>query len=249
MNTSDLDDLLALAALGELDDHDEARLRELAAADASIDREVDGLLEVAARVQASKPVEPPASLRDAVLAAVAATAQFDDPSRDPRPPSHIGPGDRSTMTSRERMPWKASRWMFAVAAALVVVVGAALVVQFSEGPGSDPIEEVLAAPDAAEYEFGFTSDVGATLRLVYSADVGASVLAGDSVEMLSSEFAYQLWQLGEGAPIPVGLFRPDVDGAVAARFDELDPTTAPIAVTVEPDGGSPAPTTPILAST
>ena len=63
---------------------------------------------------------------------------------------------------------------------------------------------------------------------------------------------YQLWWQHTGAPASVGVIQPDVTGRATAEFDLPTGLTSPerVFVTVEPDGGAPAPTTtPVLTGT
>ena len=63
--------------------------------------------------------------------------------------------------------------------------------------------------------------------------------------------AYELWTIGDGAPRPAGLFRVDASGRGTHRIEPLadgQPVKV-FAVTLEPEGGVPAPTGPmVLAS-
>jgi anti-sigma-K factor RskA len=63
--------------------------------------------------------------------------------------------------------------------------------------------------------------------------------------------AYELWTIGEGAPRPAGLFQVDARGRGSHRVEPVA-GGAPVkvfAVTLEPEGGVPAPTGPmVLAS-
>ena len=63
--------------------------------------------------------------------------------------------------------------------------------------------------------------------------------------------AYELWTIGDGAPRPAGTFQVDASGRGAHRIAPLtDGTLVKVfAVTLEPEGGVPAPTGPmVLAS-
>ena len=63
--------------------------------------------------------------------------------------------------------------------------------------------------------------------------------------------AYELWTIGDGAPRPAGMFQVDASGRGAHRIAPLtDGTQVKVfAVTLEPEGGVPAPTGPmVLAS-
>ena len=77
-----------------------------------------------------------------------------------------------------------------------------------------------------------------------------AVVLGSGLEVLDeSQQAYPLWAIDGGAPESIGLMRAGEDGSatVTVPYDAEDATT--LAITVEPAGGSPAPTTdPILTA-
>lgn len=56
---------------------------------------------------------------------------------------------------------------------------------------------------------------------------------------------YELWLIPKGGnPVPSGLFQSDLQGnALFVRSGEVDANTAAVAVSVEPEAGSTAPTT------
>ena len=78
---------------------------------------------------------------------------------------------------------------------------------------------------------------------------GRLVLISSNLPAVPSQRAYQLWLLPEqGAPIPSGTFAPRADGRVIAQMPGVAEATRikGLAITLEPAGGSPAPTSPIL---
>jgi anti-sigma-K factor RskA len=59
---------------------------------------------------------------------------------------------------------------------------------------------------------------------------------------------YQIWVIEDDVPKPSGLFEPSEDSVAAVVEHPLDEADV-VAVTVEPEGGSPQPTTdPMLAT-
>ncbi|MGA9278988.1 MAG: hypothetical protein WBV89_18715, partial [Ilumatobacter sp.] len=78
-----IDELLALAALGELTAADERELDAALAADVALQDELDADLETAARIQAVNAVPPPAELKRRVLDAI------DAPSVAPAAPPPV----------------------------------------------------------------------------------------------------------------------------------------------------------------
>ena len=58
----------------------------------------------------------------------------------------------------------------------------------------------------------------------------------------------QLWLVHDGTPVPAGVFRPDGRGTAVAPVAGTVRGAEVVAVTLEPAGGSPAPTGEVLAS-
>ena len=161
---------------------------------------------------------PPAGLRDAVLSGVAHTPQV-------RP---LRPARRG--------------WLLSAAAvlALVVIFGGVLT-------SRDPVDAILASPDAVTIAVSPTDayDGAAAIEAVYDSD-GGLALIGSDLATADAELTYQAWVIGADGPAPAGLFQPDADGAVRVALDIRYETGDLIGVTVEPSGGSPAPTGEIL---
>lgn len=78
------------------------------------------------------------------------------------------------------------------------------------------------------------------------------VMIGAHLTGLDPTHVYQMWIIPKGqAPKPAGLFRPDDAGNAVHLFETQIPpgSTAALALSVEPESGSPAPTTtPILVA-
>ena len=61
--------------------------------------------------------------------------------------------------------------------------------------------------------------------------------------------AYELWLIPmQGAPVPAGVFKPDVHGSAMVVNPPLPPgiEAKTFAITIEPEGGSQNPTMPIV---
>jgi anti-sigma-K factor RskA len=104
---------------------------------------------------------------------------------------------------------------------------------------------VLAAPDLQRIDLaGQQRAPQAAARAFWSRTRGL-VFTASSLPTAPAGKTYQLWVLTkQPAPISAGLFKPDQQGRVAAVFETpLDlPQPTGMAVTIEPDGGVPAPT-------
>ena len=78
------------------------------------------------------------------------------------------------------------------------------------------------------------------------------VFAATELPPLPAGRTYQLWYLTANAPVSAGLFSPDAAGTIAMAFDPPPAGRVPtgLAVSLEPEGGVPAPTSAIyLAGT
>jgi anti-sigma-K factor RskA len=104
---------------------------------------------------------------------------------------------------------------------------------------------VLAAPDLARIDLaGQPVAVRASARAFWSRSRGL-VFTASNLPAPPSGRTYQLWVLtGQPAPISAGLMKPDANGRVSTIFDTPQDLPKPVAmaVTLEPEGGVPAPT-------
>ncbi len=261
MEPDRLDELIALAALGELSDAERAELDAVVAIDPVARVELDAALAAAADVQQLVAEPPPVSLRASVLAAISSTAQDHDdvtppsapePTSGAEPSSGAGPAavrdadidlaavvDLGGRRRRRLLPWA-----LAAAAVVVFVVGAFIVSNEASAP--DQFEAIVEAPDAVSHSM--EGDLGGVLTVTYSPSHSALVLESDGIAPLPDDATYQLWADIDGEMVSVGVFRPDAGGRVQARLDEVDTTGESLNITAEPAGGSPEPTLPVLAS-
>jgi Anti-sigma-K factor rskA len=110
--------------------------------------------------------------------------------------------------------------------------------------GAQSAVGVLTAPDVARVDLiGQTAAPTASARAFWSRSRGM-VFTGANLPPLPPGRTYQLWVVTAQAPISAGLLRPDLQGGVSGTFaTPVDiPTPVAMAVTIEPDGGVPAPT-------
>jgi anti-sigma-K factor RskA len=87
---------------------------------------------------------------------------------------------------------------------------------------------------------------------IYSANAGKLVFTASNMPAPAPGKAYELWVLpaGGGAPIPAGVFTPDLRGNAAIVFPEIpvNVQAAGFGVTIEDAAGSKTPTLPIVLS-
>jgi anti-sigma-K factor RskA len=87
---------------------------------------------------------------------------------------------------------------------------------------------------------------------LYSASTGRLVFTASNLPAPPAGKAYELWVLpaAGGAPIPAGVFTPDLKGSAAVVFPDIPSNVqaAGFGVTVEDAAGSPTPTSAIILS-
>lgn len=203
--------------------------------------EVEELRATAARLAWAAAEPPHPDLRGRVLAEIDTVRQ-----EHPAPPAEVVVIDR-------RREWVPRVLGAAAAAFLIVVVGLTVIVSTlnSRLEGVEAtngrVAEVLAAPDVRTVDL--EGDAG-RVRVAYSSTRGEGVLLASDLAPLPPERVYELWFLQDGDAAPAGLFEPDPAGRVTFAVNGDLSRVEAFAVTVEPEGGSPAPTTePILVGT
>jgi anti-sigma-K factor RskA len=246
-------DLAAAYALGALS-ADEARgFEAFLATSPEARREVEEYREVAALLALSgSDATPGDALRERVLARVA------EQTGRPRVPAAAPP--------RAAPP----RWM-ALAASLLAVVGlgAALIATRAR---LGALESELTARDQALaeterrltereatlnsilepgvqlFQLTSTGDPDPGIQLFWDRQRNRAVLHGFRLKPVPDGRAYQLWFIKDGKPVPSITFKPESSGAAKAEQIPVptDGAVSAAAVTVEPESGSPQPTSPIL---
>ena len=169
-----------------------------------------------------QPVEPPARLRESLLAA------FDEALGAPQPvPIRAAP-------ARPKSFFSTSGFAYAIAAAMLALAVGVGAWGLSRDGGN---EDIIVAQSS-------TGD--ASMQVTYVPDQKVAVMEVD-LPPLPAGRVYQAWRIDGGTPVSLGLVQTNT-GSVAMVGD-LEGATA-VALSVEPAGGSPAPTTnPILIAT
>lgn len=240
--TADLHHLAAAYALDALDADEHAAFEQHLADCDDCRRDVDDFTATASRLADIAAVAPPESLKSRVIDAVAATEQVSPiaATAERRPEAAAATAaDGSVVHLGTRRRRRIGTWLAAAAALVVIAVGAIVV---SGTRGGDGVDDVLAASDAVVTTLA--GETG-TLRVVWSAERDQVAVVGNGLPTSGEGLVYALWAIESAGPRPAGLFEPD-DGSVrfVADIDEIEPGAW--GVTIEPDGGSPAPTTDIL---
>ncbi len=258
-------ELLSRWALGELSDaegeelrHEMARRGGAGRAEAERIREVVGSLGFAA-----SPREPPAALRERVLAAIE-----EESSREPE-------GLATPTPAVPRVRRRGKLWSWVAVAATLTAIGLGLYsMQLREALNSTREElrgaEIRAADTEALQDSlaELVSDVSALIgsravtlsgtssegpgraRVFVDLDSGRTLLLVDDLPVLPPEQVYQLWVIRGTEPSSAGVFRLEGEGPAWIELPETTDVSGAdlLAVTVERAPGAPAPTKdPILA--
>lgn len=232
---NDVHALSGAYAVDALDDDERTRFAEHLRRCPDCRAEVASLREAAAALSL-EPVAPPPHLRDSVLAGIEAIR--------PLPPlTDVAGAEIPAVASRRRprVPWPTL--LVAASVALLAVVGGLLWLR----PADDrptPVtatttERVLAADDATRVTQRFED--GSRATVVVSRSEGRAVILTEDMELAPAGKDYELWLVdAEGHMEPAGLMPDDPDATMLLHGDVSGATG--VGVTVEPDGGSPEPT-------
>jgi hypothetical protein len=173
---------------------------------------------VTAMSGAVKMTEPPKSLRRRVIASV---------GREPKT-SRLG----------VYLPW-------AITAALsiaLLAIGISGRRQIGDTAKLRQALTILNDPAARDVSFG-ESEKPSKGRVFVSPNQGV-VFIGANLPRIGSDRTFELWLIpAAGNPVPAGLFQGQSDSTAVFVRPGAVTNTAAIAVTVEPEGGSPQPTT------
>ena len=239
-------------ALGALGGDEQAAMERALGESPALSQEVDAFREVTALLAFGAPtMAPPEALRDRI---VSAARQVQPLVRVPTPGPRRAVATTATAGWRRTIPW------LALAASLVgvlVLAGrvraerqARLALQQANAglqlrvASLDSVVTTLLAPDVATVKLSATG-APPTARLYWNRQSGRVVLAAFALPPAAAGRAYQLWGIETGkAPVSLGVFNTAADGTAQATFAvPAGVRMAVSAVTEEPAGGSPQPTT------
>lgn len=251
MTNADVHALSGAYALDALEPAEVAAFEEHLESCSTCRDEVRSLREAAGALALDVAETPPASLRSSVLAGIKQVRPLPPVGDAPAPAAATAPPDELAAV-RERRSRRTSPWLVGVAAALTLIAGGAVVrtVQLdnqldSVAAQAAEVTAVLTAPDATTTSASVTT--GGRAAVVSSASLGKSVLVTDGMAPAPAGRTYQIWYLSDsGAPTSAG-FVPDGERSAVVLRGDLAGASG-VGVTVEPVGGSAAPTTtPVLA--
>jgi anti-sigma-K factor RskA len=234
---NDIHALVGAYAVDALDDLERVAFERHLAECAECRDEVASLREATVLLAETTATEPPAALRDRVLAGISTVR--------PLPPEV--PTSAPAVRSQHRQGRGAR---FLVAAAAVVVLGAGATVAWQQ-PWQDDSSEapsatdaVLSAPDARSTSLDFPG--GAKATVTHSDELAEAVIVTQKMPPPPDGMVYQLWldQPGEGM-VSAGVMPVRADQTVLLDGNAASATGA--GITVEPEGGSTSPTSEPIA--
>ncbi|MCR8671796.1 anti-sigma factor, partial [Agrococcus sp. HG114] len=140
--------------------------------------------------------------------------------------------------------WRPARALGALAAAAALLLGGIAIGTQLGGSEDESLGSVVAAADAQRSEVALADGTVATV--IWSAERGQSAILFDRLGRVPEGSTYQAWYIDASGPRSAGTFE-GTGGATAFLLDGELSAGAAIGVTVEPAGGSDAPTSdPIL---
>ncbi len=194
--------------------------------------EVGGLRAVASTLSAAAPeMEPPPGLK---------TRLMDEIRQEAAPAAEGEPHEMDGSWLRRWLSPTVRPYVLAAALAIAVAVlaGWNVYLQTSDGGGQD-VTIVRALSDGG----------GTQGRIVYIQEEQLAVIAVQDLAPLPADKVYQVWAISDDTTIGIGLFNTSESGEASAAI-QFDLSEAEIvAITIEPAGGSPQPTTePVLTA-
>jgi anti-sigma-K factor RskA len=180
--------------------------------------------------------------------------------------SAIAAESRSKQTPKARASWIWVPSLAAVALALVAIVLwrqdtnlrrqiANLEENYSRQQeqlrSANDVLATLTDPAAARFTLSAASTPPRPQgKAIYARNRGSLIFLATKMPALPPQKAYELWLIpASGAPIPAGIFKPDANGSATVINPPLpgNVEAKTFAITVEPETGSPAPTSqPIM---
>lgn len=253
--SSEIHDLSAGYALNALDDADKVLFESHLPTCAQCQEDLKAHEETARLLGEAVAETPPGGLKNNVLSAIADIEQ-DEAAPAPSASVSQAPAAASTAPPEEATPPAAldgnvidlrsrtrNRVLAAVAAAFVLIA-ALFGVQRLSAPDQTQYAAILESSDAEEAVL--VGDGDAEFSVVWSASTGEFAVCGIDVPEITDDQTYEFWFIGDSDPVNVGLF--DEEGGDVEFVGELPGDPAVWAITIEPAGGSPAPTSDILYS-
>lgn len=263
----ELRDLLPAYMIGASDSEEAARVRELLPQCPDVASEMGDYAQVTLGLMQQVPtIAPPADLRERILLQAARSDSVAD--ADIPPPLDLRQSilDKAEETPKSsevqekiiRPSFRYAAW--GSAAALLVLLLATNVYWAGRvneirdelallRDQENRVIDLLAESAFEQVALQSTSDDSFLATVLYLPNTNELALLTNNLPTLDATETYQVWLIGDDAPVSAGLFQSDVQNR--AIFNFADDTNLAdfeaVAISIEPSGGSPAPTTDPIA--
>jgi anti-sigma-K factor RskA len=244
--SADIHGLVGAYAVDAVDDEERAAFERHLAECPECRAEVASLREAAISISLTTTTPAPEALRENVLAKISTIRPFPPveapPRHDAAPVGHRA--DVVPLTRRRR----ATTWLAAAAAAAAIVVGGVVWSPWDDGSQGTQLtatEKVLRAGDAQRYQQAID---GARATIVRSASLGKAVIIADNMPAAPAGKDFQVWfdVPGRGM-VSAGVMPHEAKPTVTMLLEGDAAKATGAGITLEPAGGSPAPTSKPVA--
>ncbi len=259
------------AALNALDESETTHFGQHLDECATCQDELHGFLETAARLGSASAEAPPASMRAAVLAAIAVTRQVppqpahlaedEEPTPGTRPqglPVSIAKPDTPSAVNSTRpvsrdtgladvidlsSRRRFNRMLLTAAVAVAVALAAFSAVFMLNRSGSNDAAGMRQCIDTATDRRQEPAAAGSAgvSQVVVSASCGAALVKLSAIPAPAPGSTYQMWVIAGDEVRSVGIMDPDANGNMPDTVAPVKVGDTAIGVTVEPAGGSKKP--------
>ena len=234
----DIHDQSHAYAVGALPDDEATQFEAHLETCADCRQEVAALGDVTAALSDSVAVDPPPGLRAAVLTEIAQTPQ------EPAAEAREQPGGDVVTLRRSRLPLVSGLVAAAAVIAAVVFGGIALNDRQDARDAQAQTSQLtsLLSADDVQTVPGVSHDAGHPGSIVMSKNQGVAIFVASELPSLPNDKVYEAWTIHDGdKPVPAGTFTPQ-DSRSMVRLPQATFDATTMAITVEPAGGSDAPT-------
>lgn len=185
--------------------------------------------------------EPPSDLLDRIMVKLPARS----PAQQSAAPRRDELGEARERREERRRPSAMRTWLVGVAAAAAIALGGVGIGAYVASQ-NDPLNQVLQAQDVREA----TVDVegGGTASVAVSASKDAVVVKMNDVPAPPEGKVYQMWLIPKDGSAPVSKGLMDAEALSKPALVSGIQSAASLGITVEPVGGSAAPTSPTVAA-
>jgi anti-sigma-K factor RskA len=196
--------------------------------------------------QTVTPVAPPAHVRSQLLSALPS-------DNHSQPKAGTSVSKATTITSRNAF-W----WSLAATAALLMIASNVLWAQYSSGlqleldgfrQQQDALAAMLTDTSNQRIDLRFQNEQAPQAALFWNQRTNQGMLSTDNLPPLGDDQTYQLWLIGDEGPVSAGIFQPSPLGRELFTFQPSQPISfyAAVGISVEPAGGSDAPSSDPIA--